>query len=634
MTDIIQQVKQEYEIGLDYIRPKKSQVIKRLERHLKQNKTSWMVNFNMISNIIDTLIAWSYTTEPRVKFISRDMMMESEQAETLNYMAKFDYTERDYQQLDYQVERDRYFFWLGIKYKHWMDTTRMTPIFYAVNPITAIYDPTPTMLSTYTVNNYKFFWFEMVANLFDLKNDPQYDKEALKKILRWAIDWDTKLYQQAISISNNTNYVVDNLLLNCSIQIYHHFTIVDGRKTIITVDSNTKKILLRNKTIEAVTKDEKKNPSLIPRPFSFYFYKPERWNPFWVSIPDQLEDKEEAKTILYNASLIKANKEAFWWKFLVNSRLIKNKNDLLKPSTWPQYIFTNDLLNNESLGNAMMELPSSPIKQDVLTLASILDNEARQDTKIDQMQMWIVPDKTMTKAEQQSVQANANMFQSLNHKTYLRWEYDFRFLRWRTYQEFFSQSDEKLILMNQDFEFRSIAVKKDQFNTKQNPYIVVWSASDLDAINEKQRMYWNAVQPIINSDPNIPQVSKLLVNRLTAKLNWMPQNMINSVYFLTPTERKARQYVEYFINKNIVPKSLFTSINDDYQTYWIYFQKADDTEAKTKVLNILEQYLLATWQQAQTKNFEQMANSSSNILMSQLWQQSDSSVLSRNNNNK
>jgi len=74
----------------------------------------------------------------------------------------------------------------------------------------------------------------------------------------------------------------------------------------------------------------------------------------------------------------------------------------------------------------------------------------------------------------------------------------------------------------------------------------------------------------------------------------MPQNMINSVYFLTPTERKARQYVEYFINKNIVPKSLFTSINDDYQTYWIYFQKADDTEAKTKVLNILEQYLLAT----------------------------------------
>jgi len=38
------------------------------------------------------------------------MMMESEQAETLNYMAKFDYTERDYQQLDYQVERDRYFF--------------------------------------------------------------------------------------------------------------------------------------------------------------------------------------------------------------------------------------------------------------------------------------------------------------------------------------------------------------------------------------------------------------------------------------------------------------------------------------------------------------------------------------------
>ena len=626
------QLKQEYEIGYNYIKPKKSQIEKRLEKHLKQNKTPWMVNFNMISNTIDTLIAGSYSAEPKVKFVSKDMMTESEQADTLNYMAKFDYKERDYQQLDYQVERDRYFFGLWIKYKHWIDTTRMTPIFFAVNPVTAIYDPTPTMLWTSSVNNYKFFGFEMVANLFELKDDPQYDKEALKKILRWAINWDTKLYQQAISISNNTNYVVDNLLLNCSVQIYHHFTIVNWRKTIITVDSNTKEIILRNKVIDPVTKEEKENPSLIPRPFAFYFYKPERWNPLWISIPDQLEDKEEAKTILYNASLIKANKEAFWWKFIVNSRLIKNKNDLLKPTTWPQYIFTNDLLNNESLTNTMIELPTSPIKQDVLTMATILDNEARQDTKIDQMQMWIVPDKTMTKAEQQSIQANANVFQSLNNKTYLRWEYDFRFLWRRTYQEFFSKTDKKFVLMNQDFEMRSIAIKKDSFKTKQNPYIIVWSLSDLEAISEKQRMYWNAIQPVINSDPNVSQVSKLLVNRLTAKLNWMPQNMINSVYFLTPTERKAKQYVEYFINENKVPKSLFTSVNDDYQTYWIYFQKADDTEAKSKVLNVLEQYLLDTQQTQQNNQFNKLANSSSNILMSQLWQQTDWKILSRDIN--
>jgi hypothetical protein len=94
------------------------------------------------------------------------------------------------------------------------------------------------------------------------------------------------------------------------------------------------------------------------------------------------------------------------------------------------------------------------------------------DTKQDQMQMGIVPDKSMTKAEQQSVQGNANMLSSLNMKTYLWGEYEFAFLRWRTYQEFFSTSDEKFILMSQDFERKSMSIKKDTFNTKNNPYII------------------------------------------------------------------------------------------------------------------------------------------------------------------
>jgi hypothetical protein len=122
----------------------------------------------------------------------------------------------------------------------------------------------------------------------------------------------------------------------------------------------------------------------------------------------------------------------------------------------------------------MTEIPTANIKQDTMTMTNILEREATLDTKQDQMQMWVVPDKTMTKAEQQSVQGNANMLNALNIKTYLRWEYDFRFLRWRTYQEYFSTSDEKFVLMNQDFEWKSIWIKKDKFSTKNNPFIITW----------------------------------------------------------------------------------------------------------------------------------------------------------------
>jgi hypothetical protein len=130
-----------------------------------------------------------------------------------------------------------------------------------------------------------------------------------------------------------------------------------------------------------------------------------------------------------------------------------------------------------------------------------------------------VPDKTMTKAEQQSVQANANMLSSLNMKTYLWGEHDFAFLRWRTYQEYFSVSDEKFLLMNQDFEYKSMSIKKDSFFTKNNPFIITGSKSDIDALNEKQKMYWNATLPIIINDAEVPAISKLIAKRFAAKLN-------------------------------------------------------------------------------------------------------------------
>lgn len=619
MEQLLHQIRQEYAIGDDYMQPKRNQILERLRKHIKQNKQPWLININMVSNTIDTLIAWSYIDEPQVKFVSRDQFLENEQADNLNYMAKFDMKEQDYQQLDYQTQWDRYFFGLGIKYKHWFDLTKKAPIFYSVNPMTAIFDPTPTLIGKFNANQYKYFGFTMTDSIFNLKNDPQYDKSKLIEFTRSVIDKDQELMKQAISISDNTNYVCENLLLNASVTIYHHFTIYEGKKYLVTTDAD-KKIILRMKAIEPVLQEEKKDPSLIWRPFAFYFYKPERWKVMWVSVPDLLDDKEEAKTVLINASLIKARLEAMWGRFIVNSRYISDPKDILKPTSWTQYIFTNDKLqSNEQLSNVMQEIPTSQIKQDVMTMANMLEREWVLDTKQDQMQMGIVPDKTMTKAEQQSVQGNANMLASLNMKTYLRGEYDFWFLRWRTYQEFFSSSDEKFILMNQDFEWKSIAIKKDSFNTKNNPFIIVWSKSDVDALNEKQKAYWNMTLPIIINDQEVPKISKLIAKRFAAKLNGMPQNVINQIYWLLPSERQSKQRVEYFINDDIVPKWIFKDPNFDYQTLWIYLQKAEDTNAKQEVMAVLEKYLIEQWQWQQMQQMNEQANTASNIMM---WQAS------------
>jgi hypothetical protein len=95
---------------------------------------------------------------------------------------------------------------------------------------------------------------------------------------------------------------------------------------------------LRIKEIEPIFKEEKESPSLVKRPIIVNYYQPQRNDPFGTSICDILEDKEKAKTLLFNLELVKARKEAFGGDYLVNERVIKNPELLSKPTIDSKYI--------------------------------------------------------------------------------------------------------------------------------------------------------------------------------------------------------------------------------------------------------------------------------------------------------
>jgi hypothetical protein len=105
--------------------------------------------------------------------------------------------------------------------------------------------------------------------------------------------------------------------------------------------------------------------------------------------------------------------------------------------------------------------------------------------------------------------------------------------------------------------------------------------------------------PMIINDPDIPSYSKLLAKRFSAKINGMPQNIVNQIYGLLPSERKAKQIVDFYLNDNEIPKNLFKDPNLDYNILRVYCQKAEKTEATEKVMRVLEQYLIDHGQQQQ-----------------------------------
>ena len=84
------------------------------------------------------------------------------------------------------------------------------------------------------------------------------------------------------------------------------------------------------------------------------------------------------------------------------------------------------------------------------------------------------------------------------------------------------------------------------------------------------------------------------------------------------------------INLDIVPQSMFRYPQEYLRTFWVYFQKAENTKAKDVVLQALRNAMIRLpLQQAQTPQFTEMANSSSNIAMSQAMQNADKNIASR-----
>lgn len=131
------------------------------------------------------------------------------------------------------------------------------------------------------------------------------------------------------------------------------------------------------------------------------------------------------------------------------------------------------------------------------------------------------------------------------------------------------------------------------------------------------------------NNPSTPDVSKRIAQRMCYRVNGKTPNEINVLVPLENDETVAINFVE-MINLNVVPKSIFQYPQEYLRTFWVYFQKAENTKAKDVVLQALRNAMVKMpLQQQVNPQFTEMANSSSNIAMSQAMQSADKNIVSR-----
>jgi len=622
---LLSQIRLEQSMWFQYVNSKRSQFRKRIKKYNNQSKNK--INITFVAEVIDTMISSSYTDLLTVKFISRDGFFAKDKAEWITYIARYDQKDMEYDQMYYQKEQDRYNFGVSIRLQNWWSQAKVAPKFTVINPLSAIPDPKPSQTWSYSINNYKFIWFVMRSSIYELKASWLYNKDWLNRIVKDYYDAQEQLDRQAYNEAYNTQEpTIETITENFTVDIYHHFTIHKGKKWLVTTDINMNTVL-RQVELKAVTEAEKKNPLLVPRPVALNYWKPQRWNFFGESVRDYLEDKQDAMNIFANLAVATAKKEALWGRFLWNSRLIKNKEDILKPSVETQHFWIDEtqLQPWESIANAGIELPQPAIKNDVMWMYNFLEWAWHKAVAIDSLQRWIMPDKSMTKAEAQQLQANANLWLVRNRRVDSRGDKDFRYLRWRSYIEYLAPWDKKLVVLDDDFETNTEIFDKDTFKYKKDPQIEVWTAQDLDAIDEKRKQFLSIYLPQVMADPNKPLLQKNMYEREFLRLQWYSKNQINVKVPLTPDEMiMVNDYIP-MLNADIVPEWIFERLEDMFTGY-IYTQLAQDTKAKKVMIETFKKILSKNDMQDASQMMSQgadagMNNSAANIQMSQWVQQ-------------
>lgn len=581
--DLLLQVNMERDEWYKFVSKKRDKFRERLALY---NNIAWWdkkIYARLIYTVMQTLLWISYQDEISVKFSWRQIQ-DDDLADNIQNLAEFDRTEMDLDKINYYKEWDRLFYWVWIRVlDHW-DSKRRVPVFKAVDPLSWIPDP------YWDVTTARYHWFELELSEWDLQSwvfenidkieledsaDSRYDRDKLN-LTRWLNDSEKRETE------------------NKSYKIYNHYTTIvdknwDIRKYLITT-ANNHKLIIRAEEIQAVTKSEKENPNTIPYPVILNYYSPLRWDPFWVSIPDLLEDKQKAEQLFLNLNRIKAENEAWWDFFLYDSSSIKNINELKTPSQWPKYLKA-DLRNNP---NPIQEVRKWQVKNDAIQIPQIIQQQAHLDLWLDTRSLWVWWWTNITATENQRVQQNANIRLLLGNKINQWWEKDFWKLWFRAYKEYFKPTDKKNILLNNAFWNTIYTVKLTDISTEDDINVTVLNKSDKDTLEEKEKLWFMATAPMILQNPETPAISKAFATRKMFKLNWVEKDEVMLMVPPSVEEMRAMEDIELLnANEEVWP---IEDMNEDHLTYIYIYKRALDTDAKRKAVAARQQAYILSWQ--------------------------------------
>lgn len=596
--ELLKEIQDQITLGLNFILPRRQKWRDNLSKYVDQDKEDGKVGVNTLYASTQLYVATKYSDELSVLAKPRKFGDE-EYADNITNLAEYDYNEMWLNRMRHAELVDECLTGVSLRKKDWWDDIRKVGKFCSVDPFTWIPDPYSDYV---TEARWNFFEREIQSNeLKEIVSD-----EELEEATANGMDTELQSNRTYRNVANGTSDVTDDTI-NKIVSVYEGYSRIEGKLYKCMISSNLQEIY-EWEEIKPVTKEEKKSGYVSMKTvIRVSYFSPTRWDPCGISMADLILDKQKAQSILMNLRLIDAKFNTFGQINLVNTDIVKDTSELTKPSINTKWIGAN--AGNNSLSNAVYPVPRQSIMADSFNVSQEIIRQIQLDTGIDSRSLWVQWDKNITLGEAQQIQANANVIFGLWVEVSTWAEVDFWKHMWfRTYQEFFSQSDEKFIRLSNGFNTNQFVFRRDDFLWVEDIDFSIESKKKMTQMREQMKIQFSAKLPLILQDPNVPKITKSIAFRYSLKLDGHGREMqqILNPYF-SPEEVDARRQV-WYLNAWLTP--ILNNPNVELMTYYVICQSAIDSPEKEKFLKRLEEWMIEMGQnvQMQSPALQWMAN--------------------------
>lgn len=562
---LAKQIQDEWNVAYRAQEGKRQEQLRRLKLYNNQARKKDKVGDPLLFTVFQTVLAALYDDRLISKWEGNEEG-DTETAENLTALAKHDYRVMLKDEADYEWIWDTLFFGRGLMLLHEFDRTEgvMAPVPEVIDPMLWLRDPRASSVNGDIRGRgaMRFGGREINLSKSEMKSIPGFynlDKIKKEKSSKNLTD-QARQERQAAQGTDHARFMEDSLDENYEYNLTEWFTHIDGEKCIITL-ANDRKTVIRKQKIKG-----KKWP-IIDRTI---FPIAHDWD--GVSIPDLIEDKQRARSIMINLGMDAAIADLHPM-YLYNKQKIRTETDL-------NFAFNKAIPVDGDPSNAYLPMQkSNAVTVQVQNILNMLDVAAQKAVSAPEVAQGIQPSEQRTLGENELVAAARGARMSLAASIF-GWS-ERRFWNqwyWLYKQHFKEDIDEKVVRIRGSLVSAWRTLQKDNIITRIDPDVYIVSARVAEAQRQKEfAQLSNFTQLVMQS----PETNQRYVMRKLGRTNGIETDELMLMFPPTIDELKAEDENQ-LLNENQYVKG------SPYEDHIVHLEKHRDANPTPATLAHVE----------------------------------------------